>query len=33
MDSIGDVLMTNLTSVKEQGHLTIFSILGSLKRV
>jgi hypothetical protein len=32
MDSVGDVLLDQLTSVKEQGHSTIFSILGSLKR-
>jgi hypothetical protein len=32
MDSMGMFFWTNLMSVKEQGHSTIFSILGSLKR-
>jgi hypothetical protein len=32
MDSVKDVLLGHLTCVKKQGHLVIFSILGSLKR-
>jgi hypothetical protein len=32
MDFVMDVLLDQLTSVKEQGHSTIFSILESLKR-
>ena len=31
-DSVGVFFLAILTSVKKQGHSTIFSILGSLKR-
>jgi hypothetical protein len=32
MDSVGDVLLDQFNECEEQGHSTIFSILGSLKR-